>query len=96
MKTNIVGTPKGIGTEALHIAGVIGSFWKDAKKELPKQTKGSYSDVDVFICRMYRYDIGRTKDGKWINMKNEPIDDVVLWAYMPKIGDEFKDCFNCL
>tara|TARA_R110002050_G_scaffold79261_13_gene169502 strand:- start:4262 stop:4654 length:393 start_codon:yes stop_codon:yes gene_type:complete len=70
------------------------TFWRDAKKELPKKTKGSYSDVDVFICRMYRYDTGRTKDGKWVNMKNEPIDDVVLWAYIPKIKDEFKECFK--
>jgi len=26
MKTDIVGTPKGIGTEALHIGSVVGSY----------------------------------------------------------------------
>ncbi len=26
MKTNIVGTPKGIGTKALHIGSVVGSY----------------------------------------------------------------------
>jgi hypothetical protein len=69
-------------------------FWHDAKKELPKRTKGSYSDVDVFVCQMYKYTIGRTFNNKWVNMKNEELTDVVLWAYIPEIPKEMRVIFN--
>lgn len=68
--------------------------WKIAKDELPARTQGAYSDADVFIARMFVYDIGRTLNGKWVNMKNEPIDDVILWMYKPPIGKEFNEAFN--
>jgi hypothetical protein len=79
------------------LGAVMGSqFWHDAKKELPKRTKGSYSDVDVFVCQMYKYTIGRTFNNKWVNMKNEELTDVVLWAYIPEIPKEMHVLFDCL
>lgn len=68
-------------------------IWYDAQKDLPKQTKCSYSDVDVLICRMYKYEIGRTFNGQWINMKNEPLNDVILWSYLPKIPKKMESLF---
>lgn len=77
-------------------AVISSQFWHDAKKELPKRTKGSYSDVDVFVCRMYGYSIGRTLNNKWINMNNEELQDVVLWAYIPEIPKYMCSLFDCL
>lgn len=70
------------------------SFWRDAKKELPKRTKGVYSDVDVFVLRTFRSDIGRTLNNNWVNIKNEPLNDVVLWAYMPVVPKSLRKCFD--
>ena len=82
--------------EALSQDAVSGSqFWHDAKKELPKRTRGSSSDVDVFVCQMYKYTIGRTFNDKWVNMKNEKIPDVILWAYVPEIPEEMRCLFDC-
>lgn len=83
--------------KALSQIAVIGShFWHDAKKELPKRTIGRYSDVDVFVCQMYKYTIGRTFDNKWVNMNNEELTDVVLWAYIPEIPKDMNHLFDCL
>ena len=71
-------------------------FWHDAKKELPKRTKGNYSDNDVFVCQMYKYTIGRTYNNKWIDTKNEDLEDVILWAYIPKIPEDMRTLFDCL
>lgn len=69
-------------------------MWIDAKKELPPSTKGAYSDADVFVCRMYKYGIGRTLNGKWIDMKNEPMDDVILWMHKPEITEPMRKLFT--
>lgn len=68
-------------------------FWHDAKIELPKRTKGSYSDVDVLVCRMYKMTIGRTYNDKWVDMDNNEMLDVVLWAYIPQIPEELHNLF---
>jgi hypothetical protein len=82
--------------QASCLGDVMGSqFWHDAKKELPKRTKCSYSDANVFVCQMYKYTIGRTFNNKWVNMKNEELTDVVLWAYIPEIPKEMHFLFDC-
>ncbi len=69
-------------------------FWHDAKTNLPKRTKGSYSDQDVLICQMYKSNIGRTYNNKWVDMKNEELNDVILWAYIPKIPKNMHSLFD--
>lgn len=75
-------------------AVMINEFWRDAKKELPKRTIGSYSDVSVLVCQMYGYTIGRTFNNKWIDMKNEELTDVILWAYIPEIPKSMYSLFD--
>ena len=71
--------------------------WRDAKNDLPPTHKlGSYSPSDYLLCRMYCYDIGRTLNGKWVDMENNPLDDVILWAKMPEIPKQFNKLFDIL
>ena len=70
-------------------------FWINPAVEMPAKTKGSYSDYDVFICRMYRIDKGRTLNGKWVDMQNKELNDVILWAHIPEIPEKFHSLFNC-
>ena len=68
--------------------------WKDAKNNPPpKAGYGKWSEKDYFCCCMYSYEIGRMKDGKWVDMNNKPI-DVILWMEIPKISKEHEELFE--
>lgn len=69
-------------------------MWIDASKELPPQTKGEFSDFDVLVTTLYHEEVARTKNGEWVTMKNEPLENVVLWMRIPPIPEELHSCFG--
>ena len=66
MKNDIVGTPKGIGKEALHIAVVSGSYYwvkcfKDSEYE-PAKGKDRYGNGKMYFC----FTNGSIKECKYV------------------------------
>lgn len=55
--------------------------WISADK-LPEARDG-WSKKDVLCLCAYSYEIGRTRDGKWVDMNNKPI-DAKYWQPLPK------------
>jgi hypothetical protein len=67
--------------------------WIDVKDEMPK-IKYGWSEQDVFIATLYSYEIGRLKNGVWINMYNKVLEDVTHWMHIalpPHENEEFID-----
>lgn len=50
--------------------------------QMPLQTY-NWSSQDLLVCTPYNLYIGRTKDGKWIDMRNNPIENVLFWSDIP-------------
>lgn len=55
--------------------------WISVQDRLPP-TKMGWSAKDVLCLCDYSYKIGRTKNGKWVDMYNKPI-SVTHWMQLP-------------
>ena len=47
------------------------------------ETKLGWSKKDYIVCDKYNFHIGRTKDGQWVDMRNNPIEDVIFYCDLP-------------
>lgn len=54
---------------------------------------GEWSEKDYLVCCLYKYTIGRVKQGDWVDMKNNDI-DAVLWCDIPIIDEKFNKLFD--
>lgn len=85
MKTDIVGTPKGIGTEALHIGVVIN--WVAVTMNMPPRF-----DEDYMVCVRNKNKEGGipiqdikqySSDGLFVGGNVDVWERVVYWAELP-------------
>lgn len=60
------------------------SEWISVKDKLPETKHGTWSKDDYLVINLYSYNIGRTRDGVWVDMDNNYIDDVTHWMQLPE------------
>jgi hypothetical protein len=58
--------------------------WISVKDRLPETKYGTWSKEDCLLLTLYNYEIGRTKDGEWVDMNNDALEDVTHWMPLPK------------
>jgi hypothetical protein len=67
MKTNIVGAPKGIGTEALHIGGVSKRLeWLEQQMDETPPFKQAYNNLNERHGRLIEAKNILDKEGLWL------------------------------
>lgn len=57
--------------------------WISVKDELPETKYGTWSKGDCLVLTLYNYEIGRTKDGEWVDMNNDTLEGVTHWMPLP-------------
>ena len=62
--------------------------WISANCKLPEVKYGTWSKHDYLVLTLYSYEIGRTKDGKWVDMNNEALEDVTHYMPLPEPPEE--------
>lgn len=59
--------------------------WISVEDEMPKIKYGTWSIEDYLVLTMYGYSIGRTKEGQWVDMDNDTIEDVTHYMPLPEL-----------
>jgi hypothetical protein len=65
--------------------------WIDINDEIPK-IKYGWSEHDVLIATLYSFEIGRLRNGIWVDMSNKVLDNVTHWMpiALPPYEEEEK------
>jgi len=61
--------------------------WINVKKGMPIKKHGTWSENDVLCLCKYSFEIGRTRNGVWVDMKNNEI-EVTHWMPLPEPPNE--------
>jgi hypothetical protein len=62
--------------------------WVSVNDRLPEIKYSTWSKEDLLVLTLYSYEVGRTKNGLWVDMNNNSIDGVTHWMPLPEPPNE--------